>query len=90
MEALDRLSTVKNPYEQLTETLATFGLGSPVTRVVMGFLVGSGLTYLFQPRWAFDAAGARPFSLTDDDPRSTKFPWYGPGILFALLFGVFF
>jgi len=77
--------------QRLAQTMSDFGLGQPWVRVIVGFAVGTGLSFLFQPNFAFDDQGMRPFSLlSSNDPRATFMPWYGPGVIFALLFGVFF
>lgn len=89
MEVINQLSAPPSAYEQTVNTLAALGLGSPIARVIAGFILGSGLTWLFQPAWAFDSNGPRPVKLDKDDPRGTYMPWYGPGIILALLFGVF-
>lgn len=93
------MSDFMDPLNSLTPTrgqrIGTFfsdvGLGSPVTRVLVGFGFGTLLTFLLQANFAFDAEGIRPLKfLEPDNPRATLMPWYGPGVVMALLFGVFF
>lgn len=74
---------------QFMSLLGMVGLGSPVARAIFGFLVGSGLTYIFQPQAAFDEMGARPlYFLTDQKDRGTYFPWYLPGVMLGFIFSV--
>jgi len=79
------------PMVSFLNGLGAIGLGSPMARIIVGFLAIGGLTYLLQPRFAFDETGfPRPFKLTaPDDPDATLFPWWGPAALTALMFGVF-
>lgn len=70
--------------------LGAIGLGNPTTRVIVSFLGISGLVYLFQPRVMFDDFGSpRPFALLSSDPDATFFPWFMPGVIFAIVTGIF-
>lgn len=70
--------------------LGEIGLGSPTARVMVGFIIGSGLSWLFHSSAMFDENGQRPFALiSSDSTRATYIPWFFPGIVLAILFGIF-
>lgn len=72
---------------KLFEGLGAIGLGSPVTRLFVGFLLGSGVSYLFKSTAMFDELGARPLVFfTDDKQRGTYLPWYAPGLILGFIF----
>lgn len=80
----------KPPMVNFLRGLSSIGLGRPETRVVITFLLTGGLTFLLQPRFAFDESGAaRPFILFEDSERATYLPWWGPAFLLSLVAGLF-
>lgn len=75
---------------KLGEAFAALGLGSVTSRIILGFILGSGMSLLMRPSFAFDAEGSRPLKFIDSsDPRGTYLPWYAIGVVFAMLLGIF-
>lgn len=67
------------------------GTMAPVWRASLGFALGTGLVYAVRPGFMFHENGSpRPWKYVSNQPGvSTSIPWWLPGSLLAIAFGVF-
>jgi hypothetical protein len=80
---------VPTPVKLMT-LMGEIGLGSPSTRVGVGFAVITALEFLLQPSYMFDSFGLRPWKVTSpDDSRSTSLPWFVLPLIGGFAFGFF-
>lgn len=79
-----------HPSQKVAEAFEAVGLASVPARIIFGFILGSGLSMALRPGFSFDDQGSRPFkALNMKDERGTWIPWYGLGLILAVLLGVF-
>ena len=80
--------------DNLEHTFYGLGLGdgtfAPIGRGAVGFLVGSAAMEVFRPSVAYNGLQRRPWAITSpSDPAGTYMPWWAPGVITGILFGVF-
>jgi len=80
--------------DNLETTFTGLGLGdgtfAPVGRFAIGFVLGAGIMEVVRPSVAYNGLQRRPWAVTSpSDPAGTFLPWWGPGIVGGILFGVF-
>jgi hypothetical protein len=66
------------------------GFFAPLLRSGIGFLIGVVVMEALRPSIAYSQMGRRPWAVTNPNSEdATFFPWWLPGAILAILFGLF-
>ncbi len=80
--------------EKIEGAFSGLGLGdgafAPVARMGAGFVVGSLVMEAVRPSFAYTNGARRPWAVTNpSEAGRTLFPWWVPGLITGVAFGVF-